>query len=377
MTGSGMLIAALVLAGLATMALAPLRAAETPPTIAALLEPTRAKYGVPAMGGAIFTSNGIVEMGVTGVRKAGTTVPATVDDLWHLGSDTKMMTALLAGSFVAEKKLAWDAKITPFFPDIAIPEANRDITLGQILSHHAGLIENLDWNALSASGSLTEQRLAAVRLALAKPAYAPGAFHYSNTDYVVAAAILEKISGKSWEDLIRERIFEPLGMKSAGFGPAGTEGQIDQPWPHLETGAPLPTNGPAADNPAIISPAGRVHASMTDWAKFLEDQLRGGGGRKALLPPEIYASMQTLQGDDHGDGYGYGWGVTNRTWAGGKALNHAGSNRFNFCVCWLALNRNFGVLVVTNQGGPKMVQATDDAASALILRYLKPGAKTP
>jgi hypothetical protein len=112
---------------------------------------------------------------------------------------------------------------------------------------------------------------------------------------------------------------------------------------------------------------------MTDWAKFLEDQLRGGEGLKALLPTEIYTAMQT----DRGDSYGYGWGVVDRPWAGGKALTHSGSNTMNFCVCWLAPNRNFGVLVVSNQGGAKMVKATDDAASALILRYLKPAAKSP
>jgi CubicO group peptidase (beta-lactamase class C family) len=373
MTAPGLLTVALVLAGLGAVAFLPACSAQTPPTIAALLEPIRAKYGVPAMGGAIFTSDGMVEMGVTGVRKAGTTVPATTDDLWHLGSDTKMMTALLAGSFVAENKLTWDAKVASFFPDIALPAAHRDITLGQVLSHHAGLIENLDWNALSASGSLPEQRLAAAHLALTNPAYPPGAYHYANTDYVVVAAILEKISGKSWEELIRERIFEPLGMNSAGFGGTGTPGQVDQPWPHLENGAPAPINGPLADNPPLMNPAGRVHATMADWAKFLEDQLRGGEGMKALLPNEIYAAMQTSYGDE----YGYGWGVVDRPWAGGKALTHSGSNTMNFCVCWLAPNRNFGVLVVSNQGGAKMVKATDDAASALILRYLKPGAKSP
>jgi CubicO group peptidase (beta-lactamase class C family) len=375
MTGRTTLAVALIFASLEVMAFFPLHAADAPSPIAALLEPIRAKYGVPALGGAIFTSDGIVEMGVTGVRKAGTTVPVTSDDLWHLGSDTKAMTATLAGTFVAENKLAWDAKVLSFFPEIAndVPAANRDITLSQVLSHHAGLIENLDWRALSVSGSLPEQRLAAVRLALTKPAYAPGAFHYANTDYVVAAAILEKISGKSWEELIRERIFQPLGMSSAGFGGTGTIGQIDQPWPHLESGAPAPFNGPLADNAELMNPAGRVHVTMADWAKFLEDQLRGGEGLKALLPSEIYVPIQTA----HGDQYGYGWGVVDRPWAGGKALTHAGSNTMNFCVCWLAPNRNFGVLVVSNEGGPQMAKATDEAASALIFRYLKPGAKSP
>jgi D-alanyl-D-alanine carboxypeptidase len=68
--------------------------------------------------------------------------------------------------------------------------------------------------------------------------------------------------------------------------------------------------------------------------------------------------------------YGYGWIVTNRPWAGGKALTHAGSNTMNFCNCWLAPAKKFGVLVCMNQGGGKTFNASDDAASALIDRYL-------
>jgi CubicO group peptidase (beta-lactamase class C family) len=309
-----------------------------------------------------------VESGVTGVRKRGTTIPVTIDDLWHLGSDTKAMTATLAGTFVAEKKLSWEDKVVSFFPDVAdrVPAANRDITIGQVLSHHAGLAPNLDWQALSQAGSLREGRQAAARLALTTPSSPPGAFHYANTDYVVIGAVLEKISGHSWEDLIAARIFQPLGMTSAGFGGTGTIGQIDQPWPHLETGAPLSINGPLADNPEVMGPAGTVHCSIADWARFLTDQLRGSAGMTALLPNEIYAAMQT----DYGDNYGYGWIAVERPWAGGKALTHAGSNTMNFCVCWLSPARKFGVLVCCNQGGTEMQRATDDAAAALIRRQL-------
>jgi CubicO group peptidase (beta-lactamase class C family) len=345
------------------------------PSIAAILEPIRAKYGIPSLAGAIFTTDGLIESGATGVRKTGTTIPVTADDLWHLGSDSKVMTATLAGTFVAEKKLSWDDKVVSFFPEIAarVPAANKDITLGQVLSHRAGLVANLDWGTLAQQGSLPEQRLAAARLALTTPACAPGAFHYANTDYVVVGAILEKLGGKPWEELIRERLFLPLGMTSAGFGGTGTIGKVDQPWPHFESGAPAPFNGPLADNPAIMAPAGAVHCTMADWAKFLADQLRGGAGMKALLPNEIYAAIQT----DRGDSYGYGWCVVDRPWAGGKALTHAGSNTMNYCVCWLAPAKKFGVLVCSNQGGAMLQKACDDAASALIKRDLQSGVSKP
>jgi CubicO group peptidase (beta-lactamase class C family) len=339
-------------------------------SLGSVLEPIRAKFNVPALAGAIFTTEGLVEMGAVGVRKAGTTVAVTADDQWHLGSDTKMMTALLAGTFVVEKKLAWDDKVISFFPDLAaqVPEAMRAITVGQVLNHLAGLKENLDWWPISRQGDLSAQRLVAVRDALTHPAYAPGAFHYANTDYVVIGAILEKLGGKPWEELIRERIFQPLDMKAVGFGGLGTVGQIDQPWPHLQTGTPSPTNGPLADNPEVMGPAGTVHCSVSDWTKFLTDQLRGATGMKTLLPNEIYQAMQTPGPKSE---YGYGWLIVDRSWAGGKALNHAGSNTMNFCVCWLAPAKKFGVLVCTNQGGDTAFKACDAVASALIQRHLK------
>jgi D-alanyl-D-alanine carboxypeptidase len=124
-------------------------------------------------------------------------------------------------------------------------------------------------------------------------------------------SILERLGGKSWEELMHERIFDPLGMISAGFGGTGTVGEIDQPWPHLASGQSVLSNGPAMDNLPDMGPAGTVHASMSDWGKFLADQLRGGSGKPALLSPSIYATMQkSVKGT-----YGFGWIVVYRSWA--------------------------------------------------------------
>jgi CubicO group peptidase (beta-lactamase class C family) len=345
--------------------------AESNPQLAAILEPIRVKYHLPALAGAVFTQDGVVEMAAVGVRKAGTDVPVTVDDLWHLGSDTKVMTAMLAGTFVAEKKLSWDDKIISYFPELAqkVPPAMKEITIAQVLRHQAGLSENLTlWQRAFLNGSPSQQRLQAVADILEAPAYPPGAFHYANNDYILIGAILEKMGGKPWEDLMRERIFVPLHMDSAGFGGTGTVGEIDQPWPHFASGIPAPYNGPDADNPAYMGPCGSVHLSMSDWAKFLADQLQGGNGMPALLPAPIYAAIQTPPANSE---YAFGWGVTQRSWAGGKALNHAGSNTMNFCVCWLAPARKFGVVVCTNQGGDDAAgKATDEAAYGLILHHL-------
>jgi CubicO group peptidase (beta-lactamase class C family) len=336
--------------------------------IAATLEPIRARHRFPALGGAIVTSKGLTAMAVTGVRKYGTDVAATPDDLWHLGSDTKAMTAAWIAKVVSGGRLTWDSTIGAVQPEetAGAPETFRNITLLQLLSHRAGLASNIDWwKASRAAETPRAQRLAALRTAASTPlASPPGSkYEYSNLGYVLAATMAEKIVDRAWEDEIRATIFAPLGMTSAGFGGLGTPGQIDQPWPHGDTGKPAPRNGPLVDNPEVMGPAGTVHCTLADWAKFIADQLNGIAGHGALFGSDVYARLHTAP---FGGDYAFGWLVTERPWANGTVYTHAGSNTMNYAVVWIAPKRDFAVLVTTNQGGTDAQQGTDDAAAALI-----------
>ena len=332
-----------------------------------LLETIREKYKLPALAAAIFTKDGVWDIAATGVRKAGTLIPTTINDLWHLGSCTKAMTAALAGTFVMEGKLAWEDKVTSFFSDTAgtFPSQVREITVAQLLSHRAGMAENYPRDlAAELRGPTTEQRNVVARWMLETPAYPSGYYHYSNGGYVVMGSILERLGGKIWEDLMRERIFRPLGMTSAGFGGTGTIGEIDQPWPHLANGQSAHSNGLAMDNLPYMGPAGTVHASMSDWGKFLADQLHGATRQPALLSPSIYAVMQKPARGT----YGFGWIVVPRSWARGSMLSHAGSNTMNYAASWLAPEAGYGVLVCINQG-EKVNAAANEAAEAMLNLY--------
>ena len=333
-----------------------------------VLESIRQKHQVPALAGAIVTGKGLVTMAVIGVRKAGTEIPATVEDKWHLGSDTKAMTATLIGVLVEQGKLKWETTIEQVFPEIAadLQPDLRGVTLLHLLSHRAGLPANILWMAVSKPGApVSQQRLECVKmLAKIKLLSAPGAtFLYSNLGYVIAGAVAEKTMSSSWEDLITKLVFDPLGMKSAGFGGVGTPGEIDQPWGHGADGKPVSGNGPAVDNPPVLGPAGTVHCTLEDWAKFVSDHLRGERGEKALLKPETYRKLDT---PPFGGEYALGWLVVEREWGGGTVLTHAGSNTMNYAVAWLAPKLGFAVLVTTNQGGPAAGNACDEAAGALI-----------
>lgn len=340
-----------------------------PATIHDLLETVRQRHRMPAMAGVIVTSRGLVAQGVAGVRKAGTDVKATTDDLWHLGSETKAMTATLMGALEEQGRLKWESTVTDAFPELAatFPAVMRKATLVHLLSHRSGLIENLSWGGIQQSGTTRAQREAALRIAATTPLRSnPGAgFAYSNLGYVVAGAMAERAANAAWEDLMVRHLFEPLGMRSAGFGGTGTPGRIDQPWPHLENGRPASGNGPQVDNPPVLGPAGTVHSTMADWGKFITDQLKGARGERALLRPYTYRKLHTPPADD----YALGWIVTQRDWAGGTALTHAGSNTMNYCVVWMAPRADFAVLVCTNQGGSLAAKAADEAAWTLIRHH--------
>ena len=362
-----------------TVLLVPLAAAAAGPAsqnpapdkrIVELLGPIREAQQVPALAGAIVTDAGLQAVGAVGVRKAGTDVAVTVDDLWHLGSDTKAMTAALIGRLVEEGKLKWDTTMETVFPEFAAlmnPEFGK-VTILHLLSHRAGLPPNIPWGLIPMTEPIRDQRLRAVKAAVsAKLVAEPGAkFIYSNLGYVVAGAAAERVTDETWENLLLEKICRPLGMTAVGFGGVGTPGEFDQPWGHGDDGKPVRENGPDADNPPVMGPAGRVHCTVADWAKFVADQLRGARGEKALLGPDTY---KRLQRPEFGGDYAMGWLAVEREWGGGTVLTHAGSNTMNLAVAWLAPLRQFAVLLVTNQAGHKAQTACDQAAGALIKLY--------
>ncbi|MBM3879527.1 MAG: beta-lactamase family protein [Verrucomicrobia bacterium] len=339
------------------------------PQVAALLEPIARQHGIPALAGAVVTGAGLQAAAAVGFRKWGETAPVTVDDRWHLGSDTKAMAAVLVARQVEAGKLRWDTPVAELFPDLASefhPEA-RAVTVEQLLMHRAGVAPNLDWApyARAKDGDVRHQRLDATRRALAKrPSHPPGSHYvYSNLGYVVCGALLERVTGQAWEQLIEQDLFRPLGMLEVGQGGMGTVGKLDQPWGHTASGKPVRGYGPDQDNPRVLGPAGRAHASLASWALFIADQLRGARGAPALLQPGTYARLHQRP---PGGEYALGWLVVSREWGGGLVLSHAGCNTMHYAVAWVAPKKDFAVLICANQGDDRAAKATDEAAAALI-----------
>jgi CubicO group peptidase (beta-lactamase class C family) len=327
----------------------------------------------------VIQSNLITGLGVVGVRKWNVNEPATISDKWHHGSITKSITATLAAVLVSKGHVHWTQTLAEVFPDkaSAMNAAWHSVSLESLLANRGGAPGNLNagglWNDLWAFGGTPRQAriLLLDRVTAVAPSSTPGSqYEYSNAGFAIAGAMLEQVMNRPWEDLIREHLFIPLGMASGGFGVPATPRYLDQPWGHtLSSGNPSPVPpGTDADNPPAIGPAGTVHASLTDLARYVALHLAGARGEATpLLDP---ASFLKLHSNVANQGYALGWNVGSRPWAGGRVLSHTGSNVQWFTNIWIAPEKNWACIVVTNFGGQGAFEATDAVVAALIPLFL-------
>ncbi|MGB2808246.1 MAG: serine hydrolase domain-containing protein [Sedimentisphaerales bacterium] len=346
-----------------------------------LLEPIRQRYGLPAMAAAVILDERAIVWDATGVRKTGNDVKVTPNDKFHIGSCTKAMTATIIAMLVERGKLRWDITLSSALPDMAdeMHPGYRNVTLRHLLDHRGGLpSKHRSWpdgksftDMHNLDGPAMEQRAAYARMILRQePEAKPGTTYiYSNAGYSVAGVIAEQAMKKPWESLMRTMLFEPLGMRTAGFGAMGTPGRIDEPWQHMIKDDKLVAVEPGrlSDNPPVLGPGGTVHCSIRDWAKFVIEHLKGARDAGGLLKGETLDLLHTPSFD--GD-YASGWVVTKRDWGGGKVLTHTGSNDMSFAVVWMAPKRDFAVLVASNQGGGDVAKACDEACWMLIKEFL-------
>ena len=351
------------------------RAATPPPKdISALLIPIIQKHDVPGIAAAVVHNAETVALGVAGLRTRGKPDKIAADDRFHIGSDTKAITAMLCGILVDEGKLKWSQTIGETFPELkkSMHPQYHAVTLEQLLTNRGGapgdFTDELWGKFRHHKGTPTTARRLLLQGVTSQPPEAtPGEkYIYSNAGFSIAGHMAEKVAGKSWEDLTREKIFRPLGMTTAGFGPPATRRKNDQPRGHKRDGSPVEP-GPAADNPVAIAPAGLVHCSIGDWAKFAAAHLPSAKTR--LVKPETLEKLHTPAPGGEKK-YAMGWTISdNQPWAGGPALTHSGSNTMWYAVAWLAPAKDFAVLVACNQASHA---ACNDAAVALIRDHFNP-----
>ena len=303
----------------------------------------------PGIFAAIMDDKGIRSIGVAGVRKQGSDAKITVDDLFHIGSNTKAMTSVLLAGLVADGVFpnGWRTTIAEVFPEL-VGEIHSDyesVSLDELVRMRSGMPKHASWGAYGYNEMITRRyRIVKERLE-DSPEVSRGEFKYSNVSYLMAGAMAERLTGKTWEDLMEERLFKPLGMTRAGFGAPGAAHRLDQPWGHRRSGSG-DWRARHIDNPAAAGPAGTVHLPIGDYAKFLRLWYRGTA--PALLDRDTLDYLMT----PHSGKYAAGWRVLKRRWGGGTVLAHGGSNTYWNVTVWVAPKLGRAYLAGANSSEP-------------------------
>lgn len=307
---------------------------------------------IPGAVGIVVTHDEIVAQSAVGRRRADAAAQVTIDDNFHIGSNSKAWTATVCATLVNEGRLTWETKPTDLWPDLSrqIRPEYAEITLEMLLRHTAGIPpytadEELE-DVPALYGSATEQRVAFAQWLLQEQAAVmqPGTeMSYSNAGYGIAAALAEAASGQAWETMLEIYLCTPLGIQLGIGWPALRDSE--QPWGHrVENGTPVPH--PPDDEyrlPPILASAGDLHIAMPHYAHFLQMNLAALQDKATLLPA---SDLQFLHNNRQA-GYGLGWGVQQFGDLGLFSV-HSGSAGTFFCLAAVAQEIDRAVALAVN-----------------------------
>ncbi|QEL14342.1 serine hydrolase [Limnoglobus roseus] len=315
-------------------------------------------HAVPGLGVAIIKDGKVVLAKGYGVREVGKPEAVTENSLFAIGSVSKSFTAALAAMLVDEGKLKWDDRIKEHVSDFQMKDnyLTEEIRLRDTLSHRTGLDRHdMVWYG----GRFTTPQLV-TKLRDMKPAHQFRTnFVYNNLMYMVAGQTVAKVVGKSWDDVVAERLFKPLGMATANTSTAKLPKDGDVAMPHERRKKGLAMAVPWL-NIDCIGPAGSINASAADMAKYVQFQLtRGKVGDKRLVKAAVFDEMHKAQmlvpkgislfnGDAKSSAYGFGWFLSD--YHGRTLIEHGGNIDGMTAQVGFLPDEKLGVVFLANLG---------------------------
>lgn len=342
-----------------------------------LLNNIREVSGIPAIAAAIVKDGSIVEFVTVGVREIGTQRAVGPDDRFHIGSVTKSMTATVIGKLVEDGVITWATTVESVLPDIPMRKEYRKVTVAQLLHHQGGIqsySSDESYRKLATkrySGTPTEQRgefLADV-LQLEQAGVPGTSTLYANAGYALVGYMAERLTGKSWAELIELHVFAPLGMTHSGFGHPGTASVPNQPRGHGIAGTEfVPLTDDQHPSMTKIAPAGNVHCSVRDLAKYAISHLNGLNGQDGYLRSETIKRLHTLPSMVGVQKYASGWAIESNP--NGEIIHrHAGTTGSFYAELKLFPERHAGVVILMNVGSTVGELVVNKVGRSLMSRY--------
>ncbi len=321
----------------------------------AFIESTRQYFGIPGAAVVVVQGNEIIFAKGFGVRQLGQPDPVTPETIFAVGSTTKAMTSLLLATLVDEGKLSWDQPVTQIWPDFKLsdPAVTPQIKVRNMLNMTSGAPRvDLAW---SGAGLTAEQTLASLAdLPLVTPL--DTAYHYNN-QMVASGGYLGALAAggqfgnlqQAYIDLLKTRVFDPIGMSTASVGVEAIQAQPNHATPHDYTlsGEVVPTH--FHGDPGI-TPAGAVNASALDMARFVMTQLGQGvapGGNRVVSAENLAETWRPQAKVTKELSYGMGWFIED--YKGVKIIWHDGDVLGSKALMAFIPEANLGLVVLTNR----------------------------
>ncbi len=317
-------------------------------------------WKVPGLAIAVIKNDSVVLMKGFGSRTMGTAEPVDEHTLFAVGSTSKAFTATLVAMLVDEGKMRWDDPVATYLPTLEMydPYVSRELTIRDLLTHRSGLARgDLMWYATDFDRAEILRRVRFLR-----PTWSMRArFGYQNIMYLAAGEAVAKVAGRSWDDVVRDRIFIPLGMTETNTSTKSLARSRNVATPHSDiddTLRVIPWHN--IDN---MGPAGSINSSASDMLKWVRLQLAQGKlGATSLVSAGALAETQTpqmvnqLSADfkqlnpfTHLQSYGMGWFL--QDYRGRELRQHGGNIDGMSAIVAIMPEEKIGLVVLTNANG--------------------------
>lgn len=343
-----------------------------------LADDFRKDFDIPAIGIAVI-KDGVLSVETKGIREINKEGAVTKDEPWSIGSIGKPICTTVIGKLIEQGKLNWDTTLGEALKGLPMDEGYKNVTLEQVMHHRGGIPmdggfrkADVDRIVAGATDPSAIRENYAKDILSRKPISAPGTeFAYSNAGFALLSVVAEKASGKPYEQLVRDSVFEPLGLKHSYIGTdtlpeLRPSGHIGQP------GQLQPANFKGPLESMVAGAGGGMWMSLGDLATFANEHLKGLNGKDGLLKAATVARLH--QGIDEPGGeskYACGWGIKEFPKLG-QMQGHNGSNGTFRAEMSIFPKMNLVVVSIMNRGGENDPSPTLRAVLAVATHYAVP-----
>lgn len=306
------------------------------------------EWQVPGVAVGVIVNGKVILAKGYGVREVGKPAPVDADTLFDIGSMTKSFTATVIAALVDDRKLQWDKPVIDYLPWFRMydPIATQLITPRDLLTHRSGLPRH---DLIRMSTYLTREELVHRIRYLEPSSTFRQTYQYNNLMYVVAGYLAGAVEGTAWEDLVKQRIFIPVGMTHSNTSAQELQQSADYAHPHVYKDGKLVPTAVYDYQKFGVGPNGAINSCIDDMLKYLGFHLADGKveGKQMISIAQMQALHNPSTVTPNGDEYALGWGV--RYHRGNRILEHGGAiTGFTSDMVFLP-DEKAGIVVLNNR----------------------------